>query len=148
MEASITLWKKWQEQVKELLPEVHGHQKKSLALSVIGIVLSKSAVLQRMAESLYLQGISSAKMPRYSPALGPVCGQFAHPGQQHLEAVSAADLAVLERQTGPVGVRLYAHRFASDHRVRRLDFRIRGSYLWLGGSCPTSRNGSKASGSS
>jgi hypothetical protein len=63
MEASIILWEKWQEQVKELLPDVHGHQKKSLALSVIGIVLAKSAVLQRMAESVYLQGISAAKMP-------------------------------------------------------------------------------------
>jgi hypothetical protein len=63
MEASSILWEKWQEQVKELLPEVHGHQKKSLALSVIGIVLAKSAVLQRMAERVYLQGISAAKMP-------------------------------------------------------------------------------------
>jgi hypothetical protein len=63
MEASSILWEKWQEQVKELLPGVHGHQKKSLALSVIGIVLAKSAVLQRMAESVYLRGISAAKMP-------------------------------------------------------------------------------------
>lgn len=63
MEASSTLWEKWQEQVNDLLPEIHGHQKKSLALSVIGIVLAKSAVLQRMAESVYLQGISTAKMP-------------------------------------------------------------------------------------
>ena len=48
MEASSTLWEKWQEQVKELLSDVHGHQKKSLALSV------------------YLQGISAAKMPTSS----------------------------------------------------------------------------------
>ena len=75
MEASSILWEKWQAQVKELLPDVHGHQKKSLALSVLGIVLAKSAVLQRMAESVYLQGISQAKMPRYSPALRAVCGQ-------------------------------------------------------------------------
>ncbi len=62
MEASTILWEKWQEQVKDLLPSIHGHQKKTLALSVLGIVLSKSAVFQRMAESVYLQGISQAKM--------------------------------------------------------------------------------------
>ena len=54
MEASIILWEKWQEQVKDLLPAIHGHQKKTLALSVLGIVLSNSAVLQRMAESIYV----------------------------------------------------------------------------------------------
>ncbi len=62
MEASTILWKQWQEQVKDLLPSIHGHQKKTLALSVLGIVLSKSAVLQRMAESIYVHGISQAKM--------------------------------------------------------------------------------------
>src|SRR5258708_32145956 len=62
MEASIIVWEKWQEQVKDLLPSIHGHQKKTLALSVLGIVLSKSAVLQRMAESVYVHGISQAKM--------------------------------------------------------------------------------------
>jgi hypothetical protein len=63
MNASITLWENWQEQVKEILPGVHGHQKKTLALMVVGIILSGSAVLQRIAESLYLHGISEAKMP-------------------------------------------------------------------------------------
>jgi len=63
MNASITLWKKWHEQVKEMLPGVHGHQKKTLALCVLSIILSQSAVLQRMAEAIALQGISEAKMP-------------------------------------------------------------------------------------
>src|SRR5713226_7747552 len=63
MEASITLWEQWQEQLNDLLPEVQKPQKKALALSVLGIVLSGSAVLPRMAESLYFQGISPAKMP-------------------------------------------------------------------------------------
>src|SRR5947209_5555268 len=63
MEPSTVLWKQWHQQVKDLLPEIHGHQKKTLALGVLGIVLSKSAVLQRMAESIYLHGISEAKMP-------------------------------------------------------------------------------------
>jgi len=62
MEASTIVWEKWQEQVKDLLPSIHGHQKKTLALSVLGIVLSKSAVLQRMAESISVHGISQAKM--------------------------------------------------------------------------------------
>jgi hypothetical protein len=45
-----------------LWPEIHGHQKKSLAMLVLGIVLSGSAVLQRVAESLFLEGSSAAKM--------------------------------------------------------------------------------------
>jgi hypothetical protein len=63
MNASIPLWEKWHEQVKDLLPGVHGHQKKTLALCVLGIILSQSAVLQRMAEEIGLHGISEAKMP-------------------------------------------------------------------------------------
>jgi glutathione-independent formaldehyde dehydrogenase len=63
MNASITFWEKWQEQVKDLLPGVHGHQKKTLALCTLGIILSQSAVLQRMAEEIVLHGKSLAKMP-------------------------------------------------------------------------------------
>jgi len=62
MDASVTLWEQWQEQVKQLWPDIHGHQKKTLALVVIGMVLSGTAVLQRIAESLFLHGISEAKM--------------------------------------------------------------------------------------
>src|SRR6266446_2984524 len=63
MNASITLWEKWHEQVKDLWPGVHAHQKKTLALCVLGIILSQIAVLQRMAEGIALHGISEAKMP-------------------------------------------------------------------------------------
>ena len=42
---------------------MHGHQKKALALLVLGIILAGSAVLQRIAESVYVHGISEAKMP-------------------------------------------------------------------------------------
>lgn len=63
MEASAQLWKQWHQQVKDLFGEMHGHQKKTLAFFVIGIVLSGTAVLQRMAEYLSEHGISSAKMP-------------------------------------------------------------------------------------
>ncbi len=63
MNASVVLWENWHEQVKQLFIGIHGHQKKTLALCVLGIILSGSAVLQRMAESLHLEGISQAKMP-------------------------------------------------------------------------------------
>lgn len=63
MNASVVLWENWQEQVKELWEGIHGHQKKGLALMVLGIVFSGSAVLQRMAESVQQHGVSEAKMP-------------------------------------------------------------------------------------
>lgn len=63
MDASVVLWEQWHEQVKHFFEGVHGHQKKTLALLVIGIILAGTAVLQRIAESVYLHGISEAKMP-------------------------------------------------------------------------------------
>jgi len=62
MDASAVVWEHWRTQVKQLLPGIHGHQKKTLALFVIGIILSGSAVLQRAAESISLHGINPAKM--------------------------------------------------------------------------------------
>jgi hypothetical protein len=52
----------WHEQLKELLTGIHGHQKKTLAFFVLGIVLSGSAVMQRVAETLSERGLSEAKM--------------------------------------------------------------------------------------
>lgn len=49
---------RWSAQVKELLLALHGHQKKTLAFFVTGIVLAESTVLQRVAESISLQGIN------------------------------------------------------------------------------------------
>ena len=63
MDASKLLWKQWHEQVKQLWSGLHGHQQKVLALCVLGIVVSGSAVLQRIAEGLVEQGLSQAKMP-------------------------------------------------------------------------------------
>jgi hypothetical protein len=37
MDASTLLWERWSAQVKELFPKIHGHQKKTLGLFVIGI---------------------------------------------------------------------------------------------------------------
>jgi Transposase DDE domain len=62
MDASRVLWMNWQEQLTELLPGIHGHQKKTLAFFVLGIVLSGCAVMQRVAETLSERGLSSAKM--------------------------------------------------------------------------------------
>lgn len=62
MDASAVLWEHWKTQVKQLLPGIHGHQKKTLALFVLGIILSGSTVLQRVAESISLHGIHPAKM--------------------------------------------------------------------------------------
>lgn len=56
------LWHNWQTQVEDLLSGLHGHQKKTLAFFVLGIVLAGNAVLQRVAEVLQQQGISQAKM--------------------------------------------------------------------------------------
>ena len=62
MDAVSVLWRNWQEQMSELLTGLHGHQKKTLAFFVLGIVLSGCAVLQRVAETLSERGISEAKM--------------------------------------------------------------------------------------
>src|SRR5437762_12525193 len=62
MDASSVLWTNWQEQIKELLTGIHGHQKKTLAFFVLGIVLSGCAVMQRVAETLSERGLSEAKM--------------------------------------------------------------------------------------
>ena len=63
MDTSIILWEQWHTQVKQFFEGVHGHQKKTLALVVLGIILGGSAVLQRIAESVQLAGLSEAKMP-------------------------------------------------------------------------------------
>jgi hypothetical protein len=61
MDVPKVVWEAWHTQVKQLFPCLHGHQQKALAWMVVGIVLSGSVILQRVAEGLY--GISSAMMP-------------------------------------------------------------------------------------
>jgi hypothetical protein len=63
MDASKVVWKQWHEQVKQLFRGLHGHQQKVLGLCVLGIIVSGSAVLQRIAEGLAEHGLSQAKMP-------------------------------------------------------------------------------------
>ena len=62
MDTSSVLWTNWHEQLKELLTGMHGHQKKTLAFFVLGIVLAGSAVMQRVAETVSERGLSEAKM--------------------------------------------------------------------------------------
>src|SRR5256714_15688718 len=62
MNTASVLWQNWHAQVEELLTGLHGHQKKTLDFLALGIVLSGSAVLQRVAEVLQQQGISEANM--------------------------------------------------------------------------------------
>src|SRR5438445_13393398 len=62
MDTSSVLWTNWHEQLKDLLTGMHGHQKKTLAFFVLGIVLSGCAVMQRVAETLSERGLTEAKM--------------------------------------------------------------------------------------
>ena len=66
MDAPVLLWEAWREQVKQLFPDLHGHQQKTLAWMVLGVVLSGSAVLQRMAEGL--DGSGTAPCPASNAA--------------------------------------------------------------------------------
>src|SRR3974390_1037421 len=74
MDTSSVLWTNWHEQLKELMPGMHGHQQKTLAFFVLGIVLSGSAVMQRIAETLSERGLSQAKMPSIERRLARFIG--------------------------------------------------------------------------
>ena len=65
MDTSSGLWTNWHEQLKDLLPGIHGHQKKTLALFVLGIVLSGSSVMQRVAKTLGERGRSRGEDEQY-----------------------------------------------------------------------------------
>jgi hypothetical protein len=59
------LCSQWHGQVKQLFTMLHGHQKKVLAMFVLGAIKAESIVVQRVAEELLEE--SDAKIPRYSP---------------------------------------------------------------------------------
>jgi hypothetical protein len=61
MKASFYLWRQWSAQVRQLLPDVHGHRTKTLAFFAFGLVLSGKARLPLIAEELLR--ISAAKTP-------------------------------------------------------------------------------------
>jgi hypothetical protein len=56
------------------LTGIHRHQKKTLAFFVLGIVLSGSAVMQRVAETLSERGLSEAKMSNIERRLARFIG--------------------------------------------------------------------------
>ena len=63
MEAPCLLLEQWTRQVKEIFPQLHGHQQKGLAFAVFSIALTGESVLQRMAEEISLLELSEATMP-------------------------------------------------------------------------------------
>ena len=63
MEAPLVLLELWTQQVKEIFPQLHGHQQKGLAFAILGLALTGEGVLQRMAEEISLLELSEATMP-------------------------------------------------------------------------------------
>ena len=55
------LWSHWHGQVKQVFTMLHGHQKKVLAMFVLGAIKAESIVVQRVAEELLSE--SEAKAP-------------------------------------------------------------------------------------
>ena len=74
---------------------IHGHQKKTLALFVIGIMLSGSAVLQRVAESISLHGINPAKMTSIERRLARFIANDRVVVSQNLGGLFVAGVAIL-----------------------------------------------------
>jgi hypothetical protein len=63
MEASKIVWRGVVAQFKTLVPELHGHQAKTLGLWVLGALLAGSVRIPAVAEVLLLQGVSDARLP-------------------------------------------------------------------------------------
>src|SRR5260370_13732941 len=61
MNAPESLWRQWSDQLRDMLPEMHGHRSKTLAFFVLGVVLAGTTRLPRVAETL--GGLSAAKTP-------------------------------------------------------------------------------------
>jgi hypothetical protein len=90
-----------------------------LALCVLGIIVSGSAVLQRIAEGLAEHGLSQAKMPSIERRLARITREAAHRGERGLGAVSRASLAILAGQAALPGAGLYPLWRSGVHRLRR-----------------------------
>lgn len=63
MEASKTVWGGLVEQIKALVPALHGHQAKTLGLWVLGALVAGSVRLPAVAEVLLLQGVTDVRLP-------------------------------------------------------------------------------------
>lgn len=54
------LWTVWQDQVKEFFTHLHGHQSKTLALFVVGVIKARSLVIPVVAEELLAESEAKA----------------------------------------------------------------------------------------
>lgn len=71
MDAPAQLWEAWREQVKQLFPNLHGHQQKALAWAVLGVVLVSQRGLATRGRGLVRDPYSQDAQYRTSP--GPLC---------------------------------------------------------------------------
>jgi len=62
MNACDLLLDQWDQQVKEIFPNLHHYQQQALAFSVQGVILSGNAVMQRVAEEVWEHLSSETKM--------------------------------------------------------------------------------------
>jgi hypothetical protein len=69
MDASDVVLDQWSQQVKELFPALHSYQQQSIALCVQGVVQSGTAVMQRVAETLWENLSGETKMVSYERRL-------------------------------------------------------------------------------
>ncbi len=60
MHAFSPLCTVWHQQVKEFFSRLHGHQRKTLALFVLGAIKAESIVVQRVAEALLAESEAKA----------------------------------------------------------------------------------------
>jgi hypothetical protein len=63
MEASKTVWRGLVEQIKAVVPRLHGHQAKTLGLWVLGALEAGSVRIPAVAEALLVQGITDVRLP-------------------------------------------------------------------------------------
>jgi Transposase DDE domain len=69
MDASDVLLAQWTQQVKQIWSGMHQYRQESLALAVLGIVLTGNAVMQRVAETLQERLSEPCKMTSYERRL-------------------------------------------------------------------------------
>jgi hypothetical protein len=63
MEASKAVWHGLVEQIKAVVPALHGHQAKTLGLWVLGALQAGSVCIPAVAEALLVQGVTDARLP-------------------------------------------------------------------------------------
>ena len=141
MDTSSVLWTNWQEQLKELLTGMHGHQKKTLAFFVLGIVLSGCAVMQRVAETGSRARPQRGQDDQYRAALGTFHWKFAHRGAVDLEALFGASFDAVS--WAAVALRAGQHALSGrfDHCVSGTAGAFAGVACRLGGDASSDKMG-------